>query len=329
MRTRRLLGAAALTLAAAGLTGCMKMDMQFDLQSDDTVDGTMIVAVSTELAELTGQSPEDLADQMTSEMVPLDEGEGEWSTEPYDDGEFVGSEITFEGAPLASMAEGATDESLSIVRDGDEFVVSGEMDLTDTTGSAEDPMFAGMMDSFDIRIAVSFPGAVSEHNGELSGNTVTWVPVFGEVLEISARGSAIEGGGGSGLPWLLIGGIAVGLLVILGLVLFFVLRSRKSSTPAVAPGYPDPAMGYPAQPVDPGQPAWTPDTAAPPAPPVETYQPPVPPAAPPAAPPAPPAAPPAPPAAPPAPPAAPPAPPAAPPAPPAAPPAPPAAPPAP
>jgi hypothetical protein len=303
MRTRRLLGAAALTLAAAGLTGCMKMDMQLDLQSDDTVDGTMIIAVSAELAELSGQSPEDLAEQMQSEMVPVDEGEGEWTSKPYDDGEFVGSEITFEGAPLNAMGgESASPESLTIVREGDEFVVSGTLDMTDTTGSAEDPMFEGMMDSFDIRIAVSFPGAVSEHNGELSGNTVTWVPVFGEVLEISARGSAVDGGGGSGLPWLLIAGIVVGLLVILGLIVFFVLRSRKGQ-PAVATAYADPAMGYPAQPAAPAQPAWTPDAAAPPAPPAETYQapqatydqPPAPPAAPPA-PPAPEAGPPAPPA---------------------------------
>ena len=280
MRTRRLLGAAALTLAAAGLTGCMKMDMQIDLQSDDTIDGTMIVAVSAELAELSGQSPEDLAEQMQSEMVPTDEGEGEWSSKPYDDGEFVGSEITFVDAPLNAMGgESATPESLTIVREGDEFVVTGTLDMTDTTGSAEDPMFEGMMDSFDIRIAVSFPGAVSEHNGELSGNTVTWVPVFGEVLELSARGSAVDGGGGSGLPWLLIAGIVVGLLVILGLIVFFVLRSR-SSQPAVATGYADPAMGYqaqqaaPAQSAAPAPPAWTPDASAPPAPPAETYQPP-------------------------------------------------------
>src|SRR5665647_3205871 len=46
MRTRRLLGAAALTtFIAVGLTGCVKMDMQLDLQSDDTVDGTMIFAI--------------------------------------------------------------------------------------------------------------------------------------------------------------------------------------------------------------------------------------------------------------------------------------------
>src|SRR5665648_1063731 len=43
MRTRRLLGAAALTtFIAVGLTGCVKMDMQLDLQSDNTVDGTMV-----------------------------------------------------------------------------------------------------------------------------------------------------------------------------------------------------------------------------------------------------------------------------------------------
>jgi hypothetical protein len=283
MQKRRLAGASALgILVAVGLSGCMKMDMQLDLQSDDTVDGTMIIAVSAELAELTGQSPEDLAEQMQSEMVPVDEGEGEWSSKPYDDGEFVGSEITFEGAPLDTMGgEEATPESLTIVREGDEFVVSGVLDMTDTTGSAEDPMFAGMMDSFDIRVAVSFPGEVTEHNGELSGNTVTWVPVFGEVLELNARGSAIEGGGG-GLPLLLLIGIGVGVLLLIALILFLVLRSRKRA-PAVGPatayptagGYlpPPPMPAYAPQDTAATMPAAPPESQAPPAPPGPTAPP--------------------------------------------------------
>jgi len=72
---------------------------------------------------------------------------------------------------------------------------------------------------------MTFPGKVIEHNGELSGNTVTWTPVYGEVNEFSARASAIDGGGG-GLSLPLLIGIIAAVLIALGLVLFFVLRSR-------------------------------------------------------------------------------------------------------
>jgi len=198
-----------------------------------------------------------------------------------------------------------------VVRDGDEFVVSGTMDLTEAAMGAES--VPGIGDSFDIKIAMTFPGKVTEHNGELSGNTVTWTPVYGEVNEFSARASALDGGGG-GLSLPLLIGIAAAALLVLGLVLFLVLRSRKGGQPAeaVATAYPEPATSYtpgqaqaPYAPVAPpmGAPAAPPMGAppAPPAPPVE-QAPPAPPAPPveqaPPAPPAPPVeqAPPAPPA---------------------------------
>lgn len=277
MRTRRILGATALTtLVAVGLTGCVKMDMQLDLQADDTVDGSMIVAVSSALAEMSGQDPADLADQMTGDAFDMDEGTVT-STEPYDDGEFVGTQMTFEGEGLDSFS-GSSDGELSIVREGDEFVVSGTMDLTaEALGTGEaggDEMMAGLMEDFQIKIAVSFPGAVSEHNGELDGNTVVWTPTYGEVNELSARGSAIEGGSaGSDLPLPLLIGIGAAALLAIGLIVFLVMRSRKNATaqPAAAGVAPAPftqapgqGFGAPATPGAPGAPAAPPVTPAPP-----------------------------------------------------------------
>lgn len=273
MRTRRLLGAAALsTLVAVGLTGCMKIDLSLDLQSDDTVDGSMVFAISTELAELAGESPESLAEQMQQEMVDVGE-EGATRTEPYDDGEFIGTTTYFEGEALDSFGTPGEAESLSIVRDGDDYVVSGVLDLSDADAEGGE-MVAGLMEGFEIQIAISFPGAVSDHNGQLDGKTVTWSPTYGERLDISARGSAIESGGGSdGVPVLLIVGIVVLALLLIGLILFFVLRSRKGDA--------EPAMptGYPAPPVD-GQSSWTPPPAPPTATPPYGQAPPTPPATP-------------------------------------------------
>ncbi|WP_081784895.1 DUF3153 domain-containing protein [Cellulomonas sp. KRMCY2] len=297
MRTRRLWGASALaaTLLLA-LTGCVKVDMDIQLQSDDTVDGSLLFAVSSELAELSGQDPEALAEQMQQDMTEGDDS-GTTRTEPYDDGEYIGSTTYFEGETLDYFGASSDDpDALKIVREGDEFVVSGAMDLTDA--GAEDMGDVG--GAMDVRIAITFPGAVGDHDGTLDGKTVVWEPVIGERTEINARGSAVEGGGLGGLQPLLIGLIALVALAAIGVVVFLVVRSRRAGAapaPAVPGGYGDPNVGYAGGlPGDAG--AVPPAQFTPQAPPVAQV-PPAPPA-PPAAPPAPPAAPPAPPAAPPA-----------------------------
>src|SRR5665647_3781321 len=52
------------------------------------------------------------------------------------------------------------DETMSVVRDGDEFVVSGTMDLSEAALGAES--MPGLGDSFDIKIAMTFPGQVTD-----------------------------------------------------------------------------------------------------------------------------------------------------------------------
>lgn len=293
MRTRRLRGAAALsTILLLALTGCIKMDMDITLQPDDTVDGSLVFAVSAELAELSGEDPEELAEQMQQDITDSS-GSGTTRTEPYDDGEYIGSTTFFEGQSLDYFGEGSSDpDALQIVREGDEFVVSGVMDFSDT-GTEDMGDLGGAM---DIRIAITFPGAVSAHDGTLDGTTVVWEPVVGERTEINARGSAVAGGGGlGGLAILPVALGALLLLAVIGVVVLLVLRNRRTVAPgATAPlGYadpsayyvPGPSVGSPAAP-QPQQFAPQPPRAGPPAPP---SGPPAPPQAGPPAPPAPPA----------------------------------------
>lgn len=308
MKTRQRVGAATLiVLATAGLTGCLKMDMQLNLQSDDTIDGSLVFAVSQELADLMQTSGETMAQEMQDGMVGLDGGDV--TSEPYDDGTFVGSTTTFEGEPLnAFSGENATaasestgDENITIVREGDEFVVSGAFDLSVEgmdVGSTPDPESAAMMEGMDIRIAITFPGEVTDYSdtGELDGTTVTWTPKYGERVEITARGSAVEGqgnitGGGDdtsngsagdssasekdGFPVVPVA-IGAGVLLLLGLVLFFVLRSRKGGQQATAGayGYQQPPQGYAGPTPQGGYPA--PPQGGYPAPPQGGYTPPAP-----------------------------------------------------
>jgi hypothetical protein len=255
--TLRLLGIAAMALL---LSGCLKLDQALTLNEDDTVDGEIVFAVNRSFLDLAGVSADEFLEQTTEGDSPVPEGV-EFETEPYEDDEYIGSRFTFEGAPLSAFENGAADE-LSITREGDTFVVSGSLDASsedlDPTGT---PGAEEILDSFDVRISVTFPGEVEEATGEIDGNTVTWTPSLGETTEISARGSAVASGeiGNPALTW-----IVIGALVVLAVVVIAVVVGRKKGAPAVAEGVV--AEGaIPAAPVEaPDVPVEAP--AAPPAP---------------------------------------------------------------
>jgi plastocyanin len=175
-RTLRAIGAAGLVLA---LTGCIKLDMDLTVHADDTVDGTMIFGFNREMSDMMGEEA-DMFDGMMDELLDMDLGEDapdEVTVEPYDDGTFVGQEMTFQGMPLEEFGGDEGTSELRLARDGDEFVFEGDMDMSDTGEMGDVPpgMLEGMME-FDMRVSITFPGEVLEHNGSLSGTTVTWEP---------------------------------------------------------------------------------------------------------------------------------------------------------
>lgn len=262
--------------------------MALTLNEDDTFDGSVVMAFSDELATSMGSDPQELWDQMGSEMESeLPEGA---TQEPYAQDGYTGTKITYADQPISQLSSAGAD-SISVTREGDEYVVSGSMDMTgeefnpDTGDATSDQLTQQMMDSLDIKISITFPGEVAESNGEIDGNTVTWTPVVGETNEMTARGSAVAGGaagtddGGSdeatgdsdgatapdggdsasdasdsgSLAWLwfVIGGVV--LLGIIGLVLWLVLRSKPGAQDGQAAGFQQ--GGYPGQPGQyPGQP---------------------------------------------------------------------------
>ena len=270
MRMKRIgtVGRVAMVAALALLlTGCLKLDMDLQIQSDDTVNGAIIFAVSKDVLELTGGSAEDLLGGETP--FPSDvEGV---TTEEYDDGEFAGQQFNFDGVPISQFAADPEDpESLSIVREGDTFVVSGALDLSQglsgATGATGAEQF---LESAEIRIAITFPGEVTESNGEVDGNTVSWAPEFGERVDIQATGSAIASGGDSNtLLYVLIGVGAVLLIAII--IIVVVMGRRKKGEPSAMPEGGEMAAAAPTE--------AAPPVAVPPAPPAAPE--PAPPAAP-------------------------------------------------
>jgi len=224
--------AIALCALAMLMTGCIKVDLNMELNGDNTVSGTMVFAVSRDLLALTGSSADDLLGQITASAGPLPSGV-QFQESPYVDDTFEGKTYTFHDVPIDAFSQGTTTagETISIKRVGDTFQVNGEIDLTRAVTGQLQPGAAQLAKDMELRIAITFPGPVSQQSGgTISGNTVTWTPAFGEKTEIQATGSAIGSGGNGPAMWILLG-LAILLVVVVALVL---VRSRRSRVPPEA-----------------------------------------------------------------------------------------------
>jgi hypothetical protein len=214
----------AVGIVAVLLTGCIKLNVDFTVSSDNTVSGTMVFAFSKQLLQLTGRSAQDLI----GSSAPIPSSVPGMSAKPYDDGEFAGEEYTFDAVPLTQF-NSDDPTSISIVRSGDTFTVSGVLDLSSATGASGatgtipglDQALAGA----DIRISVTFPGAVTDSNGVVDGSTVTWNPKIGQRVELRATAGAIGSGSSSTSSIVLIGLIALGVIVVVALV----MRGRRKA----------------------------------------------------------------------------------------------------
>lgn len=260
MKTRRfwrLLGSAALALL---LAGCFKVNMDLDVAADNTVSGTAVVAVEESLLELSGQN----VDQLFADMDLSDLPDGSRS-DPYAEDGFVGRQITFEEVPLSeftgngTLSGTASGEELNIVREGDEFRVTGGFDMSgqEFTGTEIPQQF---LENFEFRISITFPGPVSSASGEIDGNTVTWEPRVGQNTEIQAVASAIPS---SSSPLLMIVLIAAGALVLGAIVYFLTHRGAAATADPIAGTGFDDAVPAPSPARPEGSPVDTPETAFP------------------------------------------------------------------
>ncbi len=215
--TKKALGyLVAATVVALGLSGCFRLTQTYTLHEDDTVSGTIVIAVEQQYADQGG------LDQLMGDSNPADTFSSAVVTDYNQDG-YVGTQITFDNEQLSKLASDS--EDFTIKRDGDTFVVDGTL-------IPQDQYFEGA----DVSLSVTFPGAVAEHNGTLVGNTVTWSAKDGQ-FEVHAVGSAIGGGGGSIPPlvW-----IVLALVVVGGAAAFLIVRSRKPGDVPETLGTPEP-----------------------------------------------------------------------------------------
>lgn len=275
---RRLLALGAMALL---LAGCFKVNMDVEVTPENTVSGTAIIAVDESLLQLSGQS----ADALFADMDLSDLPAGA-TTEPYEEDGFVGQQISFEEVSLEDFKGNNTlsgsdaGDALNIVRQGNEFHVTGAIDMSGQEFAGTD-VPQEFFESFEFKISITFPGEVKSATGEVDGNTVTWEPKVGENTKVEAVASAIPS---ESSPMLMILLIAAGALILGAIV--FLLTHRKApatvigppedgttmpvdTTPAMPGGPTDPVAAEP--PPAPAAP-FDPPRAAEPAPPVEPVQ---------------------------------------------------------
>ncbi|WP_129782777.1 LppM family (lipo)protein [Promicromonospora panici] len=183
MNLVRALAGATLVLA---LAGCVRLDLQTTLTDHDTADGTLVIALADDAVGMFGSDPADVWADYKGEVVgdiPKTVTE-----EPYAEDGYTGSRYTFDDEPLATLAA-ISDGELEVTREGDEYVVSGVLDLSQRMQGIENAP-EGALGSVEATIALTFPGPVTEANGRIDGSTVTWRPDAEQATTLSARGPA-------------------------------------------------------------------------------------------------------------------------------------------
>jgi len=285
-RPARIVAAAGLILAALVLTGCgLRLHVGGDVRTDNTLNGSVTMAVDGELAPLMQWSPK-VCESTLGGAAPS----GTVSSAAYDQDGYGGCTVNIagmnitdanylitvlQGVDWASLGSvpGMGSDHLTITRTGDTFVVDGYLN----PGSALDMM--GL--TLDMQVSLTFPGPVTSSNGVISGRTVTWTLVAGGDPTLKAEAAAKQPVGAriaGSKPVLIVVGVVVGV-ALLGAALVLVLRRQRSKArvgTAVAPTY-DPLwngsdyQGWMGAPAGPSQPP--PGAPAGAYPPVGTYQP--------------------------------------------------------
>ncbi|MGW1341536.1 LppM family (lipo)protein [Kribbella sp. NPDC002412] len=206
---------AALVLVAClvALTGCVKLDADLKVGSNETVSGNMQIGVDKQLLESSGQSLDKVREQ-------IENGIKETTTDgvtckAFEDDRYVGSNCTFESVPFDKMGS-SSGEGVGFRKEGDKVIVTVKADnLGNNVPSGSQPT---------VNFKITMPGKILEHDdgAKIDGRTATYdsIDKLGNVSLTSEAGSSFP-------LWAIIL-IVVLLLLAIGAAVFFVLRSRKA-----------------------------------------------------------------------------------------------------
>lgn len=176
------------------LSGCFLVEMKMAVSSDDEVSGTMTLAIEESAAGALGELDPDGGTLIDVSDLPAGA-----TSAPYEQDGYVGQTVTFTDVPLeefnASMQQdGGT---FSLVREGDEFVFTGTIELTGDSDPSDaeleglDEAMNQALASGSMTMSMTFPGEITDTNGEVDGTTVTWeLADFLEETELYATAAA-------------------------------------------------------------------------------------------------------------------------------------------
>ena len=225
-RSRKILALVGAVLVLA-LAGCVRFQADLSVDENDLLDGDIIVAVITDPDDPAseGDAMDAVAD-IEGQLLPELRGSDGVTAESYTDDDCVGTKFSLRDTPIEALNGADADGALTLTRLDDEFEFTGTLDFTPDDeqlpeDAPSDPGDGG------IEVSITFPGEVLEHNGELTGTTVTWSISLEDSVTMQARASAIP----TGAPLWLWGAAAVAALLIALAVIIVVGRRRKRVAP--------------------------------------------------------------------------------------------------
>jgi len=152
---KKIITACVTALAILTLAGCMRQSAYYYVQPDDTVDGTIYVALDEAYTNADDPYRGTGADTIAAFFQNA-------TITPFDNGKWKGYHIDFADEPLATFA-GVPDETwgVQIVKDGGKYVAHGYAPTPD-----DDSMRQAIEDDDGfLRLTVSFPGSLVEQTG--------------------------------------------------------------------------------------------------------------------------------------------------------------------
>ena len=176
-------------LSTVMLTGCVKLDLALEVNTDSTISGSMIFAVSDSLADLGADASSGLP---AADSLVDSKADGVTVT-PYKKDGYTGSTYSFDRVPFSAFkSDGSTSNDIKVERIGNQLKLTGALDFSygDST-DASDPFSSllaqSISSSADLKISVKFPVKVLSSTGTISedGKTVTWIPKLGEKLDLA------------------------------------------------------------------------------------------------------------------------------------------------
>lgn len=209
----------SLFLAAVALTGCVKVDLAATIGHDDTVNGELTAAVSDRAISRVGSDQAgQFVDLFTADFP------GAYRHSDFHAQGFTGRTVYFSEvnlaeftAPESQQQEGST---LSIVHTGDRYDLDGRFDLSQLGSVSIPNVDPDQLRTARFTVAITFPGPVTRHNGELSGNTVTWNLRIGQDNIMYAQADQSNS---AGRAWIVLE-ICVALMVLVMVLLYVQLR---------------------------------------------------------------------------------------------------------